>query len=130
LTFFAFPFTILLAGIFAWFFGSFPHAVLHCLFIYIILMIMTKLTVLIYPRIPFSQPQKAGQHSFSVFIMLFAAVPLMMAPMAVVSLVGYGGYGGYLAWLGGGLLVNFIFSRILQKTIPSRAAKLEFTAPV
>jgi ABC-2 type transport system permease protein len=130
LIWFCFPFTILLAGIFTWFFGSLIHAVLHCILIFSFLMILTKIMVLFYPRIPFSQPQKTGQRSFSIFIMMFVSMPTVLIPMTIVSVVGYGGYIGYTILLGITLTVNIILHRILKKTIPRRAAKMEFTAPV
>jgi len=130
LIWFCFPFTILLAGIFTWFFGSLAHAVLHCLLIFTFLMILTKVMVMFYPRIPFSQPHKTGQRSFSIFVMMFVSIPMVMIPMSIVSLLGYGGYIGYSIWFGSALVLNITLYQILKRTIPRRAAKMEFTAPV
>ena len=130
LIWFCFPFTILLAGIFTWFFGSLIHAVLHCIMIFAFLMILTKVMVLFYPRIPFSQPQKTGQRSMSLFIMMLVSMATVMIPMTILSVVGYGGYIGYTILIGIVLAVNVTLHQILKRTIPRRAARMEFTAPV
>ncbi len=130
LTYFCLPFTILLVGLFTWFFGNVLHALLHCVMIYVILMILTKLMVLVHPRVPFSQPSKAGQRTVSMYLMILVTFPVMLIPMVVVANVGYGGYVGYSIYLASALLVNFVLHRIMKSVIPRRAAKLEFTAPV
>jgi hypothetical protein len=130
LYYFCLPFTILLVFLFTWFFGDFFHALLHSLFIFVIIMILTKVMVLIYPRIPFSQAQKKGQLSATFFLMMFVALPAAMIPMIVVSTIGYGGYKGYAVYLVIALIINFVFHFILKKTIPRRVAKLEFSAQV
>lgn len=130
LLWFCLPFTVLLAGIFTWYFGNPLHAALHCLLVYIILMIQTKILVLLYPRIPFSQAPKTGQRSVSAMTMLFVSMPLLCVPMLVISLVGYGGFTGYGIWITAALITNYIFYRTIKKIIPLRAVKMEFTAPV
>ncbi len=130
LTCFCLPFTILMAGLFTWFFGNYMHALLHSLFIFVLLMILTKIMVLIYPRVPFSQPMQKGQSSANMLLMIFIAMPVTMIPMVFVSKVGYGGYHGYMIYLFIALIINFILHWILKKTIPKRVAKLEFAAQV
>jgi hypothetical protein len=130
LTYFCFPFTILLAGLFTWLFGDFIHALLHSLFVFVLLMILTKLMVLIYPRIPFSQTQKAGQSTIVFILMMFVAMPVAIIPMVIVSMIGYRGYAGYMIYLVSALIINFTLHWILKKKIPKRVAKLEFSALV
>jgi ABC-2 type transport system permease protein len=130
LTYFCFPFTILLAGLFTWLFGDYIHALLHSLFLFVLLMILTKSMVLIYPRIPFSQTQKAGQSTAIFFFMMLVGLPIAMVPMIVVSNIGYGGYHGYAIYLLSGLILNFVLQWLLKKTIPKRMARLEFSAPI
>ena len=129
-TYFCFPFTILLAGLITWLFGDYIHALLHSLFLFALLMILTKLMVLIYPRIPFSQTQKAGQSTAIFFLMMLVALPIAMVPMIIVSTIGYGGYRGYTIYLVTALILNFALHWILKKTIPKRIAKLELSAQV
>jgi hypothetical protein len=130
LTYFCFPFTMLLAGLFTWFFGNFIHAFLHSLFVFVLLMILTKLMVLIYPRIPFSQTQKAGQSMVVFSLMMFVAMPVSIIPMMIVSMIGYRGYSGYVIYLVSALIMNFALHWILKKKIPKRVEKLEFSALV
>jgi len=130
LTYFCFPFTILLAVFFAWLFGDYFHALLHSLFLFVVLMILTKLMVLMYPRIPFSQTQKAGQSTSIFLLMTIVGLPMAMVPMIVVSVIGYGGYRGYTIYLASALILNFVLQWILKKTIPKRIAKQELSAPV
>ncbi len=130
LVYFCLPFAILLVGVFTWFFHDLLHAFLHCVAIYVVLMITTKLMVLLYPRIPFSQPPRAGQRSMSMFTMIIGGMLLMIIPMAVVSNLGYGGYLGYAISLVVALLLNYLLQQTLRRVLPKRAAKLEFTAQV
>lgn len=130
LLWFCLPFTLLLAGIFTWYFGNAAHAVLHCLMIYAILMIQTRILTLMYPRIPFSQPPKTGQRTLLIFVLVILSIIVMCVPMGIVTAVGYGGYAGYAAWLAAALVINGLLARIIQRTIPRRAARMEFTAPV
>lgn len=130
LVWFCLPFTLLLAGIFTWYFGSALHAVLHCLVIYSILVIQTRILTLMYPRIPFSQPPKTGQRTLYIFVLVILSIIVMCVPMGIVTAVGYGGYAGYSAWLAAALVVNGILARIIRGTLPRRAADMEFTAPV
>jgi len=130
LVWFCLPFTLVLTGVFTWYFRNPVHAVLHCLVVYLILTVQTKIMVLLYPRIPFSQPAKTGQLSMSVMIMVFISIPVMCVPMVIISMVGYGGYMGYVIWTGGLFAVNFALFRIVNRVIPERARKMEFTAPV
>jgi len=130
LVWFCLPFTLLLAGIFTWYFGSALHAVLHCLVIYAILVIQTRMLTLMYPRIPFSQPPKTGQRTLYIFVLVTLSIIVMCVPMGIVTAVGYGGYAGYSVWLGGAMVINGVLSRIIRRTIPRRAAGMEFLAPV
>lgn len=130
LTYFCFPFTILLAGLFTWFFGDYIHALLHSLFLFVLLMILTKFMVIIYPRIPFSQTHKAGQSTATFFFMMLVGLPIAMVPMIIVSTIGYGGYRGYKFYLVTALILNFALHWILKKTIPKRISELEFSAQV
>lgn len=125
LYYFCFPFTILLLFLFSWFFKNYFHALLHCILIFVILMIMTKVMVLLYPRIPFSQIYKKGSSSVS-FIMMFIVLIVVTIPMVVISTIGYGGYRGYGIYLVIALIINFVFQIILKKEIPGRVEKLEF----
>jgi hypothetical protein len=130
LIWFCLPFTLLLAGIFTWYFGSAVHAMLHCLVIYAILVIQTRILTLLYPRIPFSQPPKTGQRTLYIFVLVLLSIIVMCVPMGIVTALGYGGYAGYAAWLAAAMITNGILSRIIGRTIPRRAARMEFTAPV
>ena len=130
LVWFCLPFTLLLAGIFTWYFGSALHAVLHCLVIYAILVIQTRMLTLMYPRIPLSQPPKTGQRTLYIFVLVTLSIIVMCVPMGIVTAVGYGGYAGYSVWLGGAMVINGVLSRIIRRTIPRRAAGMEFLAPV
>lgn len=130
LIWFCLPFTLLLAGIFTWYFGSAVHAVLHCLVIYSILMIQTRILTLLYPRVPFSQPPKTGQRTLHIFVLVILSIIVMCVPMGIVTAVGYGGYAGYATWLAAAIVINGVLSRIVRRTIPRRAAGMEFTAPV
>ena len=125
LYYFCFPFTVLLLFLFAWFFKNYFHALLHCIMIYVVLMILTKIMVLIYPRIPFSQVYNKGSMSFS-FFMMFIVLMFAVVPMVIISVIGYGGYIGYSVILAITLIINFIFHLILKKSIPKRVEKLEF----
>lgn len=129
LYYFCLPFTILLSFLFTWFFGYYLHALLHSLFVFVILMILIKVMVLIYPRIPFSQPYKKGQFSTTFFMMLIT-IPIAIIPMTIISTVGYFGYNGYAIYLVTALITNFVLHVILKRTIPRRVAKLEFSAQV
>lgn len=126
LVFFCVPYTLILLGLFAWFFGSFVHAFLHCLIIYALLMILTKVMVLFHPRFPFSRTVKKGQNLVALMVITWIVIALMLVPMMVVSNFGYGGYVGYLVFLFCALAVNSVIYRVIKRTVPGRVKKLEF----
>ena len=129
LYYFCLPFTVLLVFLFTWFFGNMVHALLHSVFIFVILMILTKFMVLLYPRVPFSQHNVKGSFSIS-FLMMFIAMPLVIIPMSIVSTIGYGGYNGYAIYIAVSLIINFMLCVMLKRKIPGKVAKLEFSALV
>ena len=123
LIFFCLPYSLLLLGIFIWFFGNFVHALLHCLIIYVMLMILSKLVVLFHPQIPFSRPVKTWQRSVTLLVMLFFPIPLILVPRIVISEVGYGGYGGYIVFLFSALVIYLALYGLIRITIPRRVNK-------
>ena len=120
LIFFCLPYSLLLLGIFIWFFGNFVHALLHCLIIYVMLMILSKLVVLFHPQIPFSRPVKTWQRSVTLLVMLFFPIPLILVPRIVISEVGYG---GYIVFLFSALVIYLALYGLIRKTIPRRVNK-------
>jgi hypothetical protein len=125
LFYFCLPFTVLLVFLFSWLFKNYIHALLHCILIFVVLMILTKVMVLIYPRIPFSQMYKKGEVSIT-FVMMAIVLVFVTIPMTVISSIGYGGYAGYSIYMIAALIINLVIHVILKKNIPGRVNRIEF----
>ncbi len=98
------PLFVGLSILFTYFFGNPFHALLHALFIVMIIRIPVAVIVLLNPCVPFSLPM-ASANKLSLKRMLGMFVPMFfLIPVVVVEYLGYGGYLGYALILGATLV--------------------------
>ena len=124
--FFCIPYLIFLGILMTYFFGNAFHALLHCVVLFLLLLVLVGMFALISPRIPFSEPPKSGQRVGAMMLAMFVSIPTVVVPMAILTRTGYGGAIGYSTVVFTMLLLVAAMSFLQKRFIPRRLAKQEF----
>lgn len=124
--FFCLPYALLLVGILGYFFGNYLHSFLHCLVLFLMMVLLVRFNIILIPRIPFSVPARTGQRQMIYIIGMFVPMAFIIVPMMLLSKFGYGGVFGYSAIVAALSLLIALAGLVLQQLIPRRLAKLEY----
>ena len=123
--FFVAPFSVLMAGIFAWSFGNLWHAAGHALVLALFAHLGIQLILLAAPRLPFAQPPQTGAR-MAVILPMIAAGVMIAVILPLLLWVGYSRTEFALGLIGLLALAGVFMPLGVQKAIRSRVERLEF----
>ncbi len=124
--FFCLPYTLLLVAVLGYFFGNYLHSFLHCVVLFLMMVLLVRYNIVLIPRIPFSVPARAGQRQMIYMVAMVVPIALVMGPMFLLAKFGYGGVFGYVGVIAALLVLIALAGLLLKKLIPKRLAKLEY----
>ncbi len=117
-----------LSVIFSYFYGNAVHAVLHTLFIILLIRILVVIAVFFNPGVPFSLPM-AGNAGFSLRRLLAVFLPgIGVLPLLAIQRFGYGGYFGYILILGAAFLLGWALEKVSDEYLVRRFGSWEFVS--
>ncbi len=124
--FFLIPYLVMLAGVLAWAFGNFWHAVAHVLVLGLMGHILVHAVLIAAPRLPFAAPPRTGTKIGPVMgVMLFGAVGVGLLPLLLW--VAYAHPLNTVAVIAVLTVAALLMPRFVTHRVRDRIGTLEFT---
>ena len=124
--FFLVPYLIVLAGVLAWVFGHIWHAVTHALVLGLMAHVLTHMTLLAAPRLPFAMPPRTGVRIGSVMgVMLVGMVGVGLLPLFLW--IAYAQPLNTVVAIAALTVAALLMPRFVTRRVRDRVGELEFT---
>ncbi|MDX9758116.1 MAG: hypothetical protein RBU27_03055 [Bacteroidota bacterium] len=124
---FVLPYVLALGILFAVYFNSIQHVVVHVLILALLSHCIMQLLVMANPHLPFSRPLRKGERSSGIFVGIIIAAVGMTATINLLARWIYTSPVGTGATLVSLAVLTIIFEKLAARRVRRKAADFQFT---